>query len=108
MEELSDNVAADTGVPELFQICSNVVSNFPVNKESITAFPRLVKKFPSLSKVVAAVPDSGIPAAIGYSKASGIPYGIAFIKNRYVGRTFITPSQELREKARILEKKISI
>lgn len=49
--------------------------------------------------LVAAVPDSGIPAAIGYSKASGIPYGIAFIKNRYVGRTFITPSQELREKA---------
>jgi len=49
--------------------------------------------------IVAAVPDSGIPAAIGYSKASGIPYGIAFVKNRYVGRTFITPSQELREKA---------
>ena len=36
---------------------------------------------------------------MGYAKASGIPYGMAFIKNRYVGRTFISPSQELREKA---------
>jgi amidophosphoribosyltransferase len=49
--------------------------------------------------LVVAVPDSGIPAAIGYSKASGIPYGIGFVKNRYVGRTFISPSQEIREKA---------
>ena len=45
------------------------------------------------------VPDSGIPSAIGYSKASGIPYGTGFIKNRYVGRTFISPSQEVRERA---------
>ena len=39
--------------------------------------------------LVIAVPDSGIPAAIGYAKASGIPYDTGFIKNRYVGRTFI-------------------
>ncbi|MBE6053166.1 MAG: amidophosphoribosyltransferase [Clostridium sartagoforme] len=49
--------------------------------------------------IVVAVPDSGIPAAIGYSKASGIGYDTGFVKNRYVGRTFITPSQEIREKA---------
>lgn len=49
--------------------------------------------------LVVAVPDSGIPAAVGYSKASGIPYEMGFIKNRYVGRTFISPSQELRERA---------
>ncbi|MDY3828681.1 MAG: amidophosphoribosyltransferase [Clostridium sp.] len=49
--------------------------------------------------LVVPVPDSGIPAAIGYSKASGIPYGTGFIKNRYVGRTFISPSQEVRERA---------
>ena len=49
--------------------------------------------------LVVPVPDSGIPAAIGYSKASGIPFGTGFIKNRYVGRTFISPSQEVREKA---------
>ncbi|MBS6600165.1 MAG: amidophosphoribosyltransferase [Clostridium sp.] len=49
--------------------------------------------------LVVPVPDSGIPSAIGYSKASGIPYGTGFIKNRYVGRTFISPSQEVRERA---------
>ncbi len=43
------------------------------------------------------VPDSGIPAAIGYAEASGIPFGIGLIKNRYIGRTFIQPTQELRE-----------
>ena len=46
--------------------------------------------------VVIGVPDSGIPAAIGYAKFSGIPYGVGLIKNRYVGRTFIEPTQELR------------
>lgn len=49
--------------------------------------------------LVVAVPDSGIPAAIGYSRVSGIPYDIGFVKNRYIGRTFIAPSQELRERA---------
>lgn len=49
--------------------------------------------------LVVAVPDSGIPAAVGYSKASGIPYEMGFVKNRYVGRTFISPSQEFRERA---------
>ncbi len=49
--------------------------------------------------VVIGVPDSGIPAAIGYSEASGIPYGVGIIKNKYIARTFIVPSQELREKA---------
>lgn len=49
--------------------------------------------------LVVAVPDSGVPAAIGYAEASGIPFGTGFVKNRYVGRTFISPSQEIREKA---------
>ena len=47
--------------------------------------------------VVIGVPDSGIPAAIGFSRASGIPYGEGLIKNRYVGRTFIQPTQSMRE-----------
>ncbi|WP_067839055.1 amidophosphoribosyltransferase [Amphibacillus sediminis] len=47
--------------------------------------------------VVTGVPDSSISAAIGFSEASGIPYELGLIKNRYVGRTFIQPSQELRE-----------
>jgi amidophosphoribosyltransferase len=43
------------------------------------------------------IPDSGTPAAIGFSRASGIPFSEGLIKNRYVGRTFIQPDQELRE-----------
>ena len=49
--------------------------------------------------MVIGVPDSGIPAAIGYSEESKIPYGIGLVKNKYIGRTFISPSQELREKS---------
>lgn len=49
--------------------------------------------------LVMAVPDSGIPAAIGYAEASGIPYGEGLIKNKYMGRTFILPVQEQREDA---------
>ena len=47
--------------------------------------------------LVMAVPDSGVPAAIGYSEASGVPYAEGLIKNRYVGRTFIQPTQAMRE-----------
>jgi amidophosphoribosyltransferase len=47
--------------------------------------------------LVIGVPDSGIPAAIGYSQSSGIPYADGLIKNRYVGRTFIQPTQAMRE-----------
>ncbi len=49
--------------------------------------------------VVIAVPDSGVPSAIGYSNASGIPYREGLIKNRYIGRTFIQPTQAMRENA---------
>ena len=47
--------------------------------------------------VVIGVPDSGLDAALGYSQQSGIPYGIGFLKNKYIGRTFIQPTQKLRE-----------
>ena len=47
--------------------------------------------------IVIAVPDSGVPAAIGYSQESGVPYAEGLIKNRYVGRTFIQPTQQMRE-----------
>src|SRR5699024_4680017 len=47
--------------------------------------------------VVTGVPDSSISAAIGYAEESGLPYEMGLIKNRYVGRTFIKPTQELRE-----------
>lgn len=57
----------------------------------------LYEEFPIDADLVLPVPDSSIPAAIGYSRASGIPYGEGLIKNRYVGRTFIMPTQEERE-----------
>ncbi|MEK9837495.1 MAG: amidophosphoribosyltransferase [Ilumatobacter sp.] len=48
--------------------------------------------------VVVPVPDSSIPAAVGYSRASGIPFNDGLIKNRYIGRTFIEPTQDMRER----------
>ena len=58
---------------------------------------KLYEEYPIDADVVMPVPDSSIPAAIGYSRASGISYGEGLIKNRYVGRTFIMPTQEERE-----------
>ena len=60
---------------------------------------QLHELYPIDADIVIPVPDSSIPAAIGYSRASGIPYGEGLIKNRYVGRTFIMPTQEERELA---------
>ncbi|MEG2071231.1 MAG: amidophosphoribosyltransferase, partial [Bacteroidales bacterium] len=58
----------------------------------------LAEQFPVDADLVMGVPDSSISAAIGYAEESGIPYEMGLIKNKYVGRTFIQPSQELREK----------
>ena len=57
---------------------------------------RLAEEAPVVADLVMPIPDSGTPAAIGFAKASGIPYEEGLIKNRYVGRTFIQPDQELR------------
>ncbi len=59
----------------------------------------LAKESPVEADVVVGVPDSGLDAALGYSQASGIPYGIGFLKNKYIGRTFIQPTQKQRERA---------
>lgn len=52
---------------------------------------------PVEADVVVGVPDSGLDAALGYAEASGIPYGIGLLKNKYIGRTFIAPGQDVRE-----------
>ena len=57
---------------------------------------RLAEEAPAAADVVMPIPDSGTPAAIGFAKRSGLPYDEGLIKNRYVGRTFIQPDQELR------------
>lgn len=57
---------------------------------------RLAKEHPVEADIVIPVPDSGVPAAIGYSEASGIPYDMGLVRSHYVGRTFIEPSQSIR------------
>ena len=59
----------------------------------------LALEHPIQADVVIGVPDSGLDAALGYARQSGIPYGVGFIKNRYVGRSFIQPTQGQREDA---------
>ena len=57
----------------------------------------LAREHPVDADLVVPVPDSGVPAALGYSKESGIPFGHGLIRNHYVGRTFIEPSQAIRD-----------
>jgi amidophosphoribosyltransferase len=57
----------------------------------------LAAESPAVADVVIPVPDSGVPAAIGYAQTSGIPYEMGIIRNHYVGRTFIQPTQAIRE-----------
>lgn len=57
---------------------------------------QLAKEQPVQADVVIAVPDSGVPAALGYAEASGIPYDVGLIRSHYVGRTFIEPQQSIR------------
>ena len=70
-----------------------------VHEARIFAGMELAKEHPVEADVVIGVPDSGLSAAQGYSMQSGIPLGTGFIKNRYIGRTFIAPTQEARVKA---------
>ena len=58
---------------------------------------RLAQEAPVQAELVMPVPDSGVPAAQGYAEASGVTYGEGFVKNRYVGRTFIQPTQSMRQ-----------
>jgi amidophosphoribosyltransferase len=57
----------------------------------------IARSAPVEADVVIGVPDSGVPGAVGYAKESGIPYGEGLVKNRYIGRTFISPSESLRQ-----------
>ncbi len=70
--------------------------NIHLAREKLGA--ELAKEAPAEADVVIPVPDSSIPAAIGYARASGIPYNDGLIKNRYIGRTFIEPTQEIRDR----------
>lgn len=76
----------------------SIIDGCPVNLARQRAGAFLALEHPVQADVVIGVPDSGIEAAMGFSQQSGIPYGIGFIKNKYIGRTFIQPKQSQREK----------
>lgn len=74
----------------------SVIEGISVHEARMRAGAILAKAHPVEADVVIGVPDSGLDAALGYAQASGIPYGIGLIKNKYIGRTFISPGQDHR------------
>lgn len=75
----------------------SVIAGCSVHEARRKAGAYLSSVKPVEADVVVGVPDSGLDAALGYAQASGIPYGIGLIKNKYIGRTFIAPGQNVRE-----------
>ena len=75
----------------------SVIEGCGVHRARLRAGAFLALEHPVQADVVVGVPDSGLDAAIGFARQSGIPYGIGLIKNRYIGRTFISPGQKSRE-----------
>jgi amidophosphoribosyltransferase len=73
------------------------ISGRNVHATRVAVGEQLAKEHPAIADLVIPVPESGTPAAIGYAKESGIPYGMGLVKNSYVGRTFIQPSQTIRQ-----------
>lgn len=80
-----------------FARTDSTIDNVNVYHSRIIAGKALAESYPIEADLVVGVPDSGLVAAKGYSEKSGIPYGMAFHKNSYVGRTFIKPKQSQRE-----------
>ncbi|MDR0878718.1 MAG: amidophosphoribosyltransferase [Treponema sp.] len=77
----------------------SVIDGIDVYEARIRAGEILGRESGLQADLVVGVPDSGIPAAIGYGRATGTPFGMGIVKNKYVGRTFIAPDQAIREKA---------
>jgi len=75
----------------------SIIDGISMYKARENAGKILASEQPAIADTVISVPDSGTPAAIGYANQSGIPYSVGLIKNRYVGRTFIQPTQSMRE-----------
>lgn len=75
----------------------SVVNGRPVYEVRKRIGATLAAEAPASADVIVPVPDSGVPAAIGFAQASGIPYELGIIRNHYVGRTFIEPTQSIRE-----------
>ena len=75
----------------------SIIDDIPVQEARYKMGAQLAKESPVDADVVVGVPDSGLGAAIGYSRESGIPYAMGVVKNKYIGRTFIAPNQQARE-----------
>lgn len=75
----------------------SIIEGTCVHEARLQAGRFLAQEHPVEADVVIGAPDSGLDAALGYAQESGIPYGVGFIKNKYVGRTFIQGSQAQRE-----------
>ncbi len=75
----------------------SVVFGRPVNKSREELGRLLAREHPADADIVVPVPDSGVPAAVGYSLESGVPFRMGLIRNHYVGRTFIEPEQAIRD-----------
>lgn len=105
-----DGVASDTSLCHgkhahcifeyiYFARLDSTMDDISIYESRIRAGAALAAAHPAKADLVVGVPDSGVPAAKGFSEASGIPFGLAFHKNSYVGRTFIKPTQAERESA---------
>ncbi len=84
----------------------SVMEGVSVHETRLRAGSYLALEHPVAADIVIGVPDSGLDAAMGFSRQSGIPYGVGFIKNRYIGRTFIAPTQ--RERASAVRIKLNV
>lgn len=82
-----------------FARLDSYMDGISIYNSRIKAGRLLAQSYPVDADLVVGVPDSGLTAAVGYSQESGIPFGLAFYKNSYVGRTFIKPTQKERESA---------
>jgi amidophosphoribosyltransferase len=88
--------------PDIFEYIyfarpDSVVNGLPVYNVRKELGAELAREAPADADVVVPVPDSGVPAALGFAQTSGIPYELGIIRNHYVGRTFIEPTQSVRE-----------
>lgn len=101
VESIRDNVTDKRGVCVFeyiyFARPDSVIEDISVYEARKNAGKVLAQEHPVEADLVFGVPDSGLCAAIGYSEESGIPYGYGLIKNRYIGRTFIQPTQSERQ-----------
>lgn len=102
VRSMDDRCGKDEKTSCVFEFVYNarpdsIVDGYSVHEARVEMGMALARRYPVEADVVISVPDSGNDAAIGYARQSGIPYELGFLKNKYVGRTFIFPDQKDRE-----------